>query len=142
MSFYVLFSDDPNLILRTERSSPQITLREKSTSQLELNKEKSLVSFKDSGHGTANENMDSPNNKQQLHMAKTKMTKYGTHDNLYQPPASDMEYYGMPDDLDEQLDKKKVGSSYDSRGNMMNTDDTYKTRKRIRLFCLKWFSFK
>lgn len=101
------------------------------------------MSFKDSGHGTANGNMDSPSNnkQQQLHMAKTKMTKFASHDNLYQPPASDMEFYGMPDDLDDQLNKKKVGSSYDSKGNMMNTDDTYKTRKHS-LFCFMWFNFK
>lgn len=108
-------------------------MREKSSSQFDINKEKSMISFKDSGTDTVNGNMDSPNNKQQLHMAKTKMTKFPTHDNLYQPPSSDMEYYGLPDDLDEQMNKKQVGSSYDSKGNMMPTDETYKTRKILRI---------
>ena len=33
----------------------------------------------------------------------------------------------MTDGLDEGVDKKQLGSSYGSKGNMMHTDETYKT---------------
>jgi hypothetical protein len=33
----------------------------------------------------------------------------------------------LTDGLDEGVDKKQLGSSFGSKGNMMNTDETYKT---------------
>ena len=85
-----------NIVLRQERSSPQITLRDKSFS---TSKEKSTITFEDSGIAASASNLDSPQ-VAKLHMAKTKVTKYASSGNLYEPAnPTHLDYYGLPGNL-------------------------------------------